>query len=190
MKIPNTYIISILVLIFLSYNERDEKLTVNAQHPNLKWVNGVMNYKEIMFTGQLVTYDKKGHLKTKIEYNNGKKNGKENRWYPDGSVSIERFYRSGIKIGTHRAWWPNKNQKFIYHFNKKGEYDGNVKEWYKTKQLFRDFNYEIGQEVGSQRLRKIDGSIMANYEVIGGERFGLIGLKKCYKLTTNSNEIK
>ena len=44
------------------------------------------------------------------------------------------------------------------------------------------FHYKNGKEVGSQRLWKADGSIKANYEVVGGERFGLIGLKKCYNM--------
>jgi antitoxin component YwqK of YwqJK toxin-antitoxin module len=53
-----------------------------------------------------------------------------------------------------------------------------------------DFNYKNGKETGSQRLWKPDGSIKANYEVVNGERFGLIGLKKCYTVTVDKNEIK
>ena len=41
------------------------------------------------------------------------------------------------------------------------------------------FHYIDGKEVGSQKLWQEDGRIKANYEVKNGERFGLIGLKKC-----------
>ena len=37
---------------------------------------------------------------------------------------------------------------------------------------------------------KDDGTIKANYEVVNGERFGLIGLKKCYTVTVNEDEVK
>ena len=43
---------------------------------------------------------------------------------------------------------------------------------------FRDFNYINSKETGSQKLWYETGKIKANYEVINGERFGLIGLKK------------
>ena len=31
----------------------------------------------------------------------------------------------------------------------------------------------------------LDGNIKANYEVINGERYGLIGLKKCFTISDN-----
>ena len=68
-------------------------------------------------------------------------------------------------------------------------YHGNVKEWYSNGQLYRDFNFNNGKEVGSQKLWKLDGTIKANYEVVKGERFGLIGLKKCYQVSVGSDEI-
>ena len=45
------------------------------------------------------------------------------------------------------------------------------------------FNYINGKEAGKQLLLKSNGNIKANYEVVNGERFGLIGLKKCYTVT-------
>ena len=79
---------------------------------------------------------------------------------------------------------------FEYHFNKKGEFHGIVKEWYKSGQIFRDFNYFAGKELGRQRMWKYDGTIKANYEVVNRDRFGLIGLKKCYTVTVNKDEIE
>ncbi|MDD7884855.1 toxin-antitoxin system YwqK family antitoxin [Flavivirga sp. 57AJ16] len=163
---------------------------IEASNPNLKLDNGILLYKKVPFTGHLQTYYVDKNLKSDIEYVEGKKEGYEKHWFKNGSISMERYYIKGLKSGIHKAWWNDTVLKFEYHFNEKGEYHGMVKEWYKTKQLYRDFNYLNGKEVGRQRLWKLNGTIKANYEVVHGERFGLIGLKKCYTVTTNSDEVK
>lgn len=164
--------------------------TVNALDENLMLDNGVLFYKEVPFEGVLVSYYKAEKLNSKIEYLDGKKHGFENQWYKNGTKLVERFYKEGFKTGTHKSWWEDGTPKFEYHFNEKGEFHGVVKEWYKNAQIFRDFNYVNGKEVGSQRMWKNNGTIKANYEVVNGERFGLIGLKKCYTVTVNENDIK
>ncbi|NMH86696.1 hypothetical protein HHX25_04215 [Flavivirga sp. Y03] len=168
----------------------DSERVLKASDPNLQLDNGVLLYKNTAFTGNLQTYYVSGNLKSDIEYVAGRKEGYEKHWFENGSKSMERLYIKGVKSGVHKAWWNDTILKFEYHFNEKGEYHGIVREWYETKQLYRDFNYVNGKEVGRQRLWKPDGTIKANYEVVGDERFGLIGLKKCYTVTTNSDEIK
>lgn len=157
---------------------------------NLKLENGILFYKENPFKGTLVSYYEVEKLKSQVEYIDGKKHGSEKQWYANGDKLIERFYKEGFKTDIHKSWWEDGTQKFEYHFNKKGEFHGFVKEWYKSGQIFRDFNYVAGKELGSQRLWKDNGSIKANYEVVNGERFGLIGLKKCYTVTVNEDEIE
>ncbi|AUP81695.1 hypothetical protein C1H87_19575 [Flavivirga eckloniae] len=166
------------------------KIIIEASNSNLKLNNGILLYKGLPFTGNVQTYYVGRNLKSDIEYVDGKKEGYEKHWFENGSKSIERYYTKGLKSGVHKAWWNNTILKFEYHFNEKGYYHGIVKEWYKTRRLFKSFNYVNGKEVGRQRLWKADGTIKANYEVVNGERFGLIGLKKCYTVTTNSDEIK
>ncbi len=117
------------------------------------------------------------------------KHGVEKLWYENGVLAQERFYRKGFKSGIHKGKWDNKQNKFEYHFNDKGEFHGIVKEWYKSGALYMSFNYLDGKENGIQKLWKLDGAVKANYEVVKGERFGLIGLKKCYSVTVNNNAI-
>ncbi|OEK07597.1 hypothetical protein A8C32_17525 [Flavivirga aquatica] len=182
--------LALFICLFYSCNsaERSRK-TLDVLDSNLRLENGVLFYKKTPFNGELVAKYENEKLKSKIEYLGGRKHGYEKQWYDDGTKFMERYYSKGFKTGTHKAWWHNGILKFEYHFNNKGEYHGSVKEWYKTGQLFRKFNYKKGKEVGSQRLWKIDGAIKANYEVVNGERYGLIGLKKCYKVTVNSDDI-
>ena len=152
--------------------------------------NGVLFYKDAPFSGNLISYYTEDILKSDIQYLRGKKEGYEKEWYTTRDLAQERYYANGIKIGIHKSWWQNGNNKFVYHFNNIGEYHGNVKEWYDTGNLYRDFNYISGREEGSQKLWYQNNKIKANYEVVNGERFGLIGLKKCFTVTKGIDEIK
>ena len=162
---------------------------VEVSNPFLSLNNGVLFHEKLPFSGILVSYYSEEQLKSEVHYYNGKKHGQEKKWYANKDLAEVRYYTNGNKSGTHEAWWPNGNKKFDYHFNNKGEYHGNVTEWYRAGQTFKAFNYINGKEVGSQKLWQNDGRIKGNYEVVNGERFGLIGLKKCYTVTTNSDEV-
>ena len=176
--------------MLLSCQPQDASFIVEASHPDMDLVNGVLLFKKRPFNGTLNSYYTPSKLKAKTIYRNGKKEGLEVSWHPSGSVATNRFYSKGIKTGVHKGWWDHGLPKYVYHFNALGTYHGNIKEWYRNGGLFRDFNYEHGQEVGLQQLRHLDGPIKANYEVVNGERFGLIGLKKCFRVTTGSQQIK
>nr|WP_233192460.1 hypothetical protein [Gaetbulibacter sp. 4G1] len=182
--------IAFLVCICISCNSVHDNVIIDASNPNIKLNNGVVYYNNIPFSGDLITHYQNKLLKSDIEYISGKKHGFEKHWNIDSDLVVERNYLKGKKAGIHRAWWNNGNLKFEYHFNEKGEYNGSVKEWYETGQLFKAFNYENGKEKGGQKLWYEDGRIKANYEVVNSERFGLIGLKKCYQVTVGSDEIK
>lgn len=164
--------------------------TVDTLNENLKLENGILYYHNSRFEGILSSQYETGENLTRIEYKDGKKHGRELRWYKNADTLVERFYVEGYKTGVHKSWWPNGNLKFEFHFNEKGEHHGVMKEWYESGQPLKVFNFENGKEQGSQKLWKPDGSIKANYEVINGERFGLIGLKKCYTVTVGKNEIE
>lgn len=179
---------TVLFAFLHACNTNDTHLSITISQTKLE--NGVLFYNDQPFIGLLQSFYPDKALKSEIQYSKGKKHGYEKHWYRDGSKSEERFYNEGMKSGVHKSWWPKGNLKFEYHFNTTGAYHGSVKEWYKNGQIFKAFNYNQGKEVGKQRLWKINGNIRANYEVINGERFGLIGLKKCYTVTEDSNTIK
>lgn len=156
----------------------------------LELVNGVLFDSEKPFSGILISKYHTEALKSEIQYRKGKKHGFEKKWSITGDLLEERFYIKGLKSGIHKAWWQEGSPQFEYHFNDHGEFHGMVKEWYASGQQYMDFNYVNGKENGNQRLWKEDGAVKANYTVINNERFGLIGLKKCYTVTVNKDEIK
>ena len=187
--IPHSILLLFCVFIFTSCTGGRSDLVVDASNVELELINGVLEYKGIPFDGRLITRYKNNSLESEIDYSEGRKNGEEKQWYSDGTPAVLRSYTQGFKSGVHKGWWPDGTLKFEYHFNENGEYDGAVNEWYASGQQFKAFNYTEGEECGSQKLWKEDGSIKANYDVRNGERFGLIGLKKCYSLTSNSDEL-
>lgn len=177
------------LFILISCQNR-ETLIVNEQDNQLELHNGILKFQNKSFSGILVRFYNAGDMQSEINYISGMKHGLERQWYENGQLAIERHYSKGYKIGLHKGWWENGLLKFEYTFNDKGAFNGNVKEWYAHGVLSMNFNYENGQEVGSQRLYNPDGRIKSNYEVVNGDRFGLIGLKTCYTVSINSDEVQ
>ncbi|WP_424003598.1 toxin-antitoxin system YwqK family antitoxin [Maribacter sp. IgM3_T14_3] len=179
----------ILCLFVCLFSCNKEKVIVDKANDEIELVNGVLFYQNTPFNGLLVSKYDDSTFKTKLEYVDGRKDGYEKQWYPNGQLSQTRWYTEGLKTGNHIGWWEDGLQKFSYQFNEKGEYEGNRKEWYRNGKLILDFNYYKGKEIGSQRMWTDSGKIRANYVVKNGERFGLIGLKKCYSVNIDSNDL-
>ncbi len=188
MRLNSLHII-VVFIIFCSCFKAENLKSIDVSNEALKLTNGVLYFNNNSFTGYIVSYFKDSKLKSETQYKNGRKQGYEREWLNNGTLILDRYYNEGKKVGIHKSWWPNENPKFEYHFNDKGVYHGIVKEWYESGQIFRIFNYHSGKETGSQRLWKPDGSIKANYQVVNNERFGLIGLKKCYQVTVGSEDV-
>jgi len=162
-------------------------LIVNGNSHDVSKFKNLILYKKAKFTGSLVFYYDQNNKKPNIEcsYKNGLKEGLEKIWYVNSQLSSSRTYKEGVKVGSHKGWWENGNFKFDYLYNNKGEYSGKIMEWYPNGKLYKEFTYEKGKEEGSQKMWKLNGNIKANYVVINGERFGLIGLKKCDPVSAN-----
>lgn len=178
----------ILYFLLVGCERNVQMLSKNAQ--GLLLENGVLFYKTKRFKGIVFEKYEDGSFKKQINYDNGRKDGQEEWWYGNGQLSQKRYYSEGVKVGKHKGWWEDGGPKFVYRFNKEGAYHGKRKEWSRNGQMVRDFNYVDGKEVGKQRMWTDAGKIRANYVVKDGERFGLIGLKKCYTVTIDENELQ
>ena len=167
-----------------------DALEVAKTNAMLELDNGVLYYQKEPFNGLLVSNFDNGAYKMKLQYRNGRKDGYEKQWYANGQLAQDRTYSKGVKIGRHLGWWEDGTPNFDYSFNARGAHDGSLREWYRNGQLVRDFNYLNGKEIGRQRMWASTGKIKANYEVKNGERFGLIGLKKCHSVKVDSNVLQ
>ncbi|MGB2127952.1 MAG: toxin-antitoxin system YwqK family antitoxin [Flavicella sp.] len=166
-------------ILLISCNSVSPVQVVNIEDIELSLSNGVVLYKSKIFTGTLVAKDFDGVLSYTCNYVKGRKVGEEKKWYSNGQLESHRFYNDGVKVGIHKGWWPSGLPKFTLEFNTQGAYHGIVKEWFENGTLSKSFHYVNGKEEGGQQLYKPNGNIRANYVVRDGERYGLIGLKKC-----------
>lgn len=175
-----------LLFVFSSCINSSRTIDAGENDVFLKTKNRILYYKNKPFSGELIAfYDAEKKIKKlNCSYKNGKKNGIENIWYSNGNISTRRGYSNNTKVGIHKGWWGNGNKKFEFELNDFGEYSGTLKEWFENGQLLKEFHYSKGLEEGSQKMWLANGNLRANYVVRNGERFGLIGMKKCDAVST------
>ena len=159
----------------------------NRNDENFELINGVLFFDSERYSGTVREFYKDNHVKSISEYYEGKREGKFFGFYFNGSRWFERYYSKGKKISVHKSWYQNEQQMFEYQFNDNGVYHGYTKDWHFNGQLAKHFNFDKGQEKGSQKMWKPDGKIRANFFTVNGERHGLIGLKNCVSVI---NEIE
>jgi antitoxin component YwqK of YwqJK toxin-antitoxin module len=99
-------------------------------------------------------------------------------FHPDGGLASERFYDHGVKIGRHRAFWPDGRLRLEATFVD-GAYHGEVRSFHEDGRPHEVRRYVGGEEDGLQQIFEPDGSLRANYEVREGRRYGVIGSRPC-----------
>lgn len=157
---------------------------------NFTFKNGLLFFKDKLFSGIVNEYYTSSKIKSSSQYYQGKREGFYNGWYQNGTKWFERNYTNGFKTKTHLGWFDNGSLMFRYQFNNQGDYNGEIVEWYANKQKFKEFHFVDGVEDGSQKMWQPNGKIKANYVTKNGERFGVIGLKKCYTVNTKNEAIQ
>ena len=82
-----------------------------------------------------------------------------------------------------------KNKRFDF-VAKDDEYYGEMKEWTIDGKLFHLAHYVNGQEEGIQKMWYENGKIRANYVIIKGKRYGLLGTKNCRNVSDSIIMVK
>ena len=156
-------------------------IEVNKNDSIIKIKNGLVYYKGKLFSGIVTENYTDGKKKSRTEYFNGEKWGKELKWYYTGQLYTERFYKNGMKYGVNTGYWFNGNKKFEYNFLG-GNYNGSFKEWYPDGKLSIWMNYKNGEEDGSQRGWRENGKLFINYAVKNGKTYGVVKSRLCYSV--------
>ena len=155
----NRILILLTILVLGCTNKKiPELLKMDAE--GLEKIKGVYYYESVPYSGAIYTLFETGDTATYSEM------------------------KLGIKEGVSRKWWPGGQLKFCACYSR-GLYHGEVAEWYENGIPSTCFNYNRGQEKGLQQAWKPDGSIKANYEVIGDRKYGLTGIKNCSNVLEN-----
>jgi antitoxin component YwqK of YwqJK toxin-antitoxin module len=120
---------------------------------------------------------------------NGLLHGVCKKWYRNKQLMESREYKHGNKHGKQIAYWENGHKRFEF-VAVLDAYEGELKEWSNTGQLLHLANYTDGQENGVQKLWYDNGKIRANYIIINGKRYGLLGTKNCKNVSDSIFNIK
>jgi len=122
-------------------------------------------------------------------YVDGQLNGVCKKWYANKQLLEERFYTDGNKNGKQVAYWANGNKRFEFTAIKDA-YEGEMKEWTVDGRLFHLAHFVNGQEEGVQKLWYDNGKIRANYVILHGKRYGLLGTKNCKNVSDSIFVVK
>ena len=140
-------------------------------------------YKGEEYSGFLYQLTPQGHDTIALEgYVNGLLSGGSRKWFANRQLMEERYYRRGRKNGRQLAYWPNGNKRFEFVAKEDG-YEGELREWSENGHLFHLANFVNGQEEGAQKMWYDNGKIRANYVIIQGKRYGLLGTKNCINVS-------
>lgn len=118
----------------------------------------------------------------KAGYYQGLKEGASKKWFVRNRLMEIRYFESGQKNGKQIAFWENGHKRFEYTA-KKDAYEGELREWNNDGFLFHLATYKNGQEEGPQKLWYDNGKIRANYVIVEGKRYGLLGTKNCVNVS-------
>jgi len=173
----------VLLLLFAHCRNGGGHLTVypklNSTDSNFKQVNGIVFYKNNLFTGSVFAlYDNTTDTAALLSYKEGKENGVWKKFYSNGQPMETRAFADGKKSGEMTAWYDNGKIKWHYTFSN-NEYEGLCREWNRDGMLIKEMHYHNGYEDGMQKYFYDNGKIRSNYQVINGRRFGLLGTKNC-----------
>lgn len=161
----------------------ENPVVLNQQDTRLHTENGVVYLDKKPFSGTLFSlWPGSSDTIDLATYRDGRAHGIWRQFYPGGKRRQQRVFEQGKKTGDYVAWWPNGQQQLHYHFAD-GEYEGTCREWNETGRLIQEMNYRNGHEEGSQKLFYNNGKVRANYVIIKGRRYGLLGTKNCVNIS-------
>jgi antitoxin component YwqK of YwqJK toxin-antitoxin module len=146
-------------------------------------LNGIMLLDGQPFQGVLyLLYPATTDTAEISSYLNGKENGEWRKYFPAAVLKEKRVFINGKKEGEWIAYWENGEKQLLCHF-KDDEYEGTCKEWNQAGFLVKQMNYKKGHEDGPQQWWYDNGKIKANYVILDGRRYGLLGTKNCVNVS-------
>ncbi|NMH28528.1 toxin-antitoxin system YwqK family antitoxin [Flavobacterium silvaticum] len=170
--------ISLVLLFFCSCSDEGKPQFYNIDSTTISEEHGILYAKGKGLNGVVFQLTKNGDTIFRSQYKKGLPDGLWKNWFENGKLHEMRWFSNGSKTGDYTVYWENGTKKQQCHFEK-GEYDGSYSEWNSNGKLIRQMHYKNGYEKGSQKLFYDNGSIRANYVVIDGRRYGLLGTKNC-----------
>ncbi len=196
------FILSVFILLLLSDCSQDSSQLNACEHIEIVSVYNLFDETNCMFhTDTLYHKNKKysGYMYSLypntldtfslVAYHDGLQTGISKKWYPSKQLMEIRYFCAGKKNGKQISYWENGNRRFEFTAENDA-YEGKLEEWDVNGHLYHLAHYVNGQEEGEQKLWYDNGKIRANYVVIKGKRYGLLGTKNCTNVSDSIFAIK
>lgn len=186
-SVPRVQLLGRFILIFVLLvvgcsdisEQHHSNRKVNAIDVKTSFVEGKFCIDGIPFTGTLYQLDENNMDTASVShYIDGLEDGEWRKFYPNGKMKEQRFYKNGKKVGIMKAWWENGKLQMLFNFEN-DEYEGVCSEWNDQGVMVREQHYHLGHEEGSQRQWYDNGKVRSNYVMKNGRRYGLLGTKNC-----------
>ena len=171
----------VLILLINSCAKNESKIPnkfVLKSSKEITVINGIVYFNHKEYSGHLYELYPNQDSVSSEGYINGQLHGICKKWYPNRQLMEERVYLYGEKNGKQVSYWENGNKRFEFTA-KKDAYEGEMREFTFDGKLIHLSHFKDGQEEGVQKLWYENGKIRANYVMINGKRFGLLGTKNC-----------
>lgn len=184
----------VYILVLLAYScSKDEPIVPKTYWPKsskeITVLNDVVYRNNHKYSGFLFGLYPNHDTISSEGFINGQLSGICRKWYPNKQLMEERFYSNGKKNGKQVAYWENGKKRFEFSA-KNDEYEGELSEWTFDGKLIHLAHFKDGQEEGSQKLWYDNGKIRANYVIIKGKRYGLLGTKNCKNVSDSFFVVK
>lgn len=103
-----------------------------------------------VFSEELKTYHSNGKLDKLEKFKNGKRDGINNKFFPNGKLVGEWMYRDGYLEGISKIYYENENLQMESNFVH-GKREGLSRRYYKDGTLWIEELYRYGKLEGSQK---------------------------------------
>lgn len=173
------YYLIFFLLAFSCTTKKPKEIFVLQSNKNIVTTNDVVFFNQQKFSGCLYSLHPNYTDTILIEhYYNGLLQGTCKKWFLNKQLMESREFLLGKKNGQQIAYWQNGNKRFEFTA-KNDAYEGELKEWNFDGKLIHVAHFKNGQEYGTQQMWYDNGKIRANYIIINGRRYGLLGTKNC-----------
>lgn len=134
-------------------------------------------------TGLVTQLYPDGTLQEKFGVLNGKRQNEYYAFFPDGHPQFYITYLHGKRHGESKSWTNDSAHMLISHLHyKEGRMHGVQKKYYRTGELFKVRNMNMGKEQGLQQAYRQNGKLYTNYEARNGRIFGLKKSTLCFEV--------
>jgi len=158
-------------------------ITVGFSDLSFDKMTSLWSLDNTLFSGYAVSYFQDSILREKTTFLNGRKQNLSTLWYPDGHQKLIENYHHGKLNGEKKKWSDGSQHILVAHLNyKMNKGHGLQTLWYKTGELYKKVNLNMGIEKGMQQAFRKNGALYANYEAKEGRIFGLKKTALCYGL--------